>query len=150
MQWTAVSRVVASLCLLAVTACTDDSPSEPPLLSIDGSWAYVETYDNAEAGVSCQDEGTLTIQQTGETFSGSFEEEGVCTDSEGATSGTSGSGSAGGGQLSGSDVSFVSGGCAYEGTISGTPPNRMTGDVSCTEVFGGTSYAFSGTWTAAR
>lgn len=141
---------VAVLILLGSTACGGDSPTEPQVTSISGTWTYTESFSNSSAGLSCQDEGTITINQSGTNFSGSANQEGVCTDSQGNTYDNSGSGSIGGGQVSGQSVSYSAGGCDYEGTISGSPPNRMTGPVSCTVAVGGTNYVFSGTWTAIK
>jgi hypothetical protein len=139
----------AAMLGFGMVAC-GDSPSEPQVLNLSGGWNYTESFSSSQAGFSCQDSGTITIAQTGNNFTGSYNQQGTCTDSQGGTYDNSGTGALSGGQVSGQTATFASGGCSYTGTISGNPPNRVDGAVSCTIALGGTNYSFSGTWTATR
>lgn len=138
------------LALASLAVGCGDGPTEPRIPNIAGTWNYAESFSSSSAGLSCQDQGIITINQNGGNFTGSYNQQGVCTDSQGNAYNNSGSGSIGGGQIEGTRASFSAGSCNYSGTISGKPPNRVSGSVSCTVAAGGTDYHFSGTWTATR
>lgn len=135
--------------VFGLAACGDD-PAAPEVLNIGGNWSYTESISNSSISFSCQNEGTMTINQDESNFTGSVNQTGVCTDGQGNTYDNSGSGSIGGGQISGEQVSFSAGGCDYNGSISGSPPNRLSGSVSCTVAISGTNYVFTGTFTATK
>lgn len=56
----------------------------------------------------------------------------------------------GGGQISGSSISFTTEGCTYSGSITGSPANRLAGSETCVVPYGGTSYTFTGTWQGTK
>jgi hypothetical protein len=48
-------------------------------------------------------------------------------------------------------VSFSDESCSYTGTVTGSPPNRIAGPVSCQfEVESGQTITLTGTWAASR
>jgi len=134
----------------ALAACGGGDGTGPGLLSLGGSWSYSETLTDQVHSISCNDAGTVNITQTNSTFTGTFNQTGLCT-GPGGSADNSGSGSVTGGQVNGSNVSFQVPFCQYQGTASGgNPPNRMTGTLSCSTQESGTTFNFSGTWQASR
>lgn len=144
-------RLVVAYCIIgSLLACGGgDGGTGPGLLSISGVWTYGETLNDQVHGISCNDEGTLNLGQSGSTFTGSFSQTGTCTGPGGSVD-NSGSGSISGGQISGNNVSFRSPDCQYQGTLSGNPPNGVTGSVSCSVQDGGETFNFTGNWQASR
>lgn len=138
-----------SLAFLAL-GCGDDAPTEPEILNIEGTWSYSESFSSSSAELSCQADGTIAISQDGSNFTGSFNQQGVCTDSEGTVYDNSGSGTVEGGHLEGNQALFSTGSCDYTGTSSGNPPDRVSGSVSCIIAVEGANYDLTGTWTATR
>jgi hypothetical protein len=107
--------------LPSLVQCGDDSggPSEPTVLEVAGVWTWSQTLDDDAKGVSCSDQGTIDINQTGSTFSATITSTGVCAVPSGSVP-RSGSASTAGGQVSGQDIGFrVEPLCQY----AGTPPD---------------------------
>ncbi len=123
----------------------------PQVLNIAGLWNYSDNISSSSAGISCNSSGTATINQSGATFTGTATAtSGVCTDSFGNSVPNTGASNIAGGQVSGNQVSLQTPNCQYTGTISGTPPNQMSGTETCTIAVSGTNYTFTGPWQASR
>ncbi len=134
--------------LLAACGGSSTGPSMPA--SIGGTWSYSANISNTQLQTSCQATGTVTINQSGSQFSGSNTGNSVCTGPGGTSAGPAG-GTISGGQVTGNSLTFVDDqGCSYSGAASGSPTNRMSGQVTCPLSVGGTTYQFTGTWTASR
>lgn len=127
----------------------DGGPAAPSVPNIAGIWNYSETLTDAVHSISCNDTGTLNILQSGSTFTGTYSQTGVCSGPGGAID-NSGSGTVSGGQISGNSVSFFTDFCQYQGTLSGSPPNRATGGGSCTFQEAGVTFNFAISWQASR
>jgi hypothetical protein len=121
-----------------------------PSVSLTGAWPFTVSSSNTTLQTSCQTAGTVNLTQTGSSFSGTATATTTCT-GPGGVSQSSGNGTIGGGQITGSAISFTDNtGCSYTGTVSGDPSNRMSGVVTCSVPVGGQTYVFSGTWQASR
>ena len=146
--------VLALLALFVVSACggDDDDGGTGPSSSVNlgGTWNYEWNVSNEQLAASCQFVGRAAITQDESTFTGEvLEGEGTCTDPTGVYPLEAG-GDFSGGQISGTSVSFTDGACAYSGTASGDPTNRMSGNVTCTLAVAGEPYTFTGTWQASK
>ena len=104
---------------------------------IAGVWDWTEQYVNPV----CRDTGTYVFNQNGVAFSGTSQQVGMCegnrdnTSTDPVTSGV----------VSGGAIRFLvgaNGTCSYTATISGDPPDRLSGTTIC-----GNS---TGTWEAVR
>ena len=127
------------------------APANPPTIA--GTWAFAGSIGNAQLSYSCVLSGsTLTVNQTGSTFTGVLGSGTmVCTAPGGASVDTTSDSNISAGRISNGSVSFADqDGCQYSGTISGTPPDRLSGAVTCLIALSGTSYTFTGTWQASR
>jgi hypothetical protein len=131
---------------IGLTACSDDG-TEPNNADLSGMWQFSGTLANSGLGVNCNATGTATITQTGATIAGSIVQQGSCSTPAGAID-NSGTSPIMNGQVSGSNVSFRVGGCSYGGTISGNPPDRMSGSATCTVTFMSLNVQLAGTWQA--
>lgn len=143
---------VRGLLVVAFLACGGDgngSPTAPRVPSIAGVWNFSETFTDQVHSISCSNQGTFNISQSGSTFTGTFSQTGVCT-GPGGSFDNSGSGNISGGQISGQTVSFQVPFCQYQGTLSGDPPHRMSGTVSCSFQEAGETFNFAGNWQASR
>lgn len=130
------------LCLALIAACGDSvGPG-----SLAGTWSHSETLSPPQA---CTSNGTLTVISSATGFTGTVAL-GSCTTSFGVFRGprdapTTASISAG--QVSGGKITFETPSCVYQGTLSGSPPDRMSGSVSCSDDSWG---AYAGTWLSSR
>ncbi len=144
-----VTRFVPILVLL-VSCGGGDSPSAPDVPNITGTWQFTETYGNTALGLSCNNGGSLNLIQSSGNVTGIFTQEGMCIDSNLNIFDNSGSGSVSGGQISGTNLSFVAGGCTYNGSVSGNPANLVSGSIICALAIGGMNFDLTGSWTASR
>ncbi len=141
--------------LLSLAQCGGDTsgPSQPITPEITGVWNWSQSIGDDVQGVSCSDQGTIEITQTGSTFSGTINSTGACTLPNGSIP-RSGSASTSTGQVSSQEISFrIEPLCQFAGTLSGTPPNVMNGTVSCDAAFFqdiGDTISLSGTWQTTR
>jgi hypothetical protein len=149
-------RIVLCLVLLPVLVrCGNDAggPSQPTVPNIAGAWNWEYTFGDEPKGVSCSEQGTIDIDQTGSTFSATITSARMCTLPSGPLT-TPGDVATSAGQISGQNISFrVEPLCGFEGTLSGTPPNAMNGTSSCTPAFFqdiGDTISLSGTWQTTR
>ena len=145
-------RPLAPLALALVLAACGSSTA-PNVMDIAGTWNFTGNISNGALAASCQSTSTATVSQSGSSFSGTGSNgTEVCTQNGSVISNVSGLTSTfSGGQINASGVSFVDdGGCTYTGNGSGSPTNRLTGNVSCTVAVSGSQYVFTGTWTGSR
>jgi len=125
----------------------------PTTLNIAGTWNFSDAISNSALAASCSSTSTASVNQTGSSFTGNVSNGSqLCTQNGFVYSNNSGlSAVVSGGQINGTGLSFIDdGGCNYTGTISGSPPNLLSGSESCTVALSGTQYVFLGTWQAAR
>ena len=167
------SRLALSACVIALaTACADPamgpraSESELAALAvqqaagiadINGAWTYHEDatfllYDlvgHATKVFKCSSDGTYSFVQTGDTFSGSFDQVGTCTAADGTSFPNNFTGSpVTGGSVQGLHVRFVADGCPYEGALRGPTLTEMGGAGRCGG--GGTFGTYRASWSATR
>lgn len=145
------TRILVSGLVVASLGCGGDGTG-PSVLSLAGTWTYSESFSSQapNQGISCNNTGTINLVQSGSTFTGNFNQTGLCT-GPGGSEDNSGSGSVTGGQINGSQVSFQVPFCQYQGTASGgSPPNRLNGTSFCTIQISGVNVNFAGTWQASR
>src|SRR5438093_7769518 len=96
---------------------------------IAGVWDWTEQYVNPV----CHDTGTYAFTQSGATFTGRSDQVGICETSNGPSDNTS-SDPVSSGSVTGGTVSFLvgaNGQCTYTATITGTPPDHMSGTTTC-------------------
>ncbi len=140
------------LAAIALGACGGDggtSPSEIP--NISGSWNFSENISEPVTATSCNSAGTAQITQSGSQFSGTINAtSGVCSFADGRITDNTGTNTISGGQITGTSVSFQIPFCQLDGTISGSPPNRLSGSETCSLDVAGTTLTFTGTWQASR
>jgi len=111
-----------------------------PPLNIAGVWDWTEQYVNPV----CHDTGTYAFTQSGATFTGRSDQVGICETSYGPSDNTS-SDPVSSGSVTGGTMSFLVGAggqCTYTATITGTPPDHMSGTTTCGSA--------TGTWEAVR
>lgn len=142
---------VAALAL-AMAACSGDSGGSmgPVIPQVAGTWTYSAT-NIAGSGASCSVTGlTLTVNQTAETFTGSYSG-GSMTCSGNGESATLGpfQGTIVSGSISGNSVSFDLDTQDWRntGTINGS---SMSGTVTVRFDLGSGPITLSGNWSAAR
>ena len=168
-----IARLPLCACVIALaTACADralgPTASEPTMASLDlqqagvtadisGEWTFHEeatflffhVAGNATKAFRCSSDGTYTFVQTGDTFTGSFDQVGVCAAADGTsfpnnftdapvTDGT----------IQGRSFRFVADGCPYEGAVRGPTLSEMGGAGRCGG--GGTFGTYRASWSATR
>jgi hypothetical protein len=127
-----------------------DSTGPNSTRDINGTWTISANYNHAASQTTCNLNGTLTIAQSGTTFTGQVSNsDASCSNPSGTTAG-SGDGPIAGGQINGNSVNYSDGECAYTGTITGNPANRVAGNTNCNVAISGTTYVFTGTWQMSR
>ena len=143
-KWTTVAYWSSTV--VALAACGGDVTS--PVLDMNGVWAWSETYADTANAISCTFVGSIIVAQTGATFGGEWTGTETCS-MPGGSQTVPGSGPIVNGTISGADVVFLAPApnWHYQGTLSGSPPNRMSGTVLATD---SATYHFSGTWQATR
>lgn len=147
-------RRLAAFVLLGSMACGGDSNTEPsPTANVSGTW-NASVSNLSGSGIACSSVGNtqLTLNQTGDTFSGTYSGgELTCTGPGGTASAPFGSGTVINGTVSGSDVSFDI----------DTPDQHFTGTASSTSMSGTTRWnidlgaptgvvTLNGNWGAAK
>ena len=148
-------------CLTLSVACGEDSgpTGTPEVQSVVGTWALTDSLLNfgINRPIRCiSGRGTLTVVANAQGFGGSLTDETLCltVDDTSATGEMSGLGERAGsisGTTDGNSISFEVAFCSYEGTLSGNPPNAMSGTESCFLHIGTTdSIFYGGNWEAMR
>src|SRR5437773_1701358 len=110
-------------------------------LNIAGVWDWTEQYVNPV----CHDTGTYAFTQSGATFTGRSDQVGICETSYGPSDNTRSGDPVSGGSVAGGTMNFLvgaSGQCSYTATITGTPPDHLSGTTICGSA--------TGTWEAVR
>jgi len=140
MRWRWLIPTVAGL----VVACGDgggDGGTGPGPVDIAGVWTWQESVNGQ--GVVCSDTGTVTLHQTGSTFTGTGRQAGSCSLAGGPPQTFAFDFSVAGGTVSGGTVSFTVDDCPYRGDARG---DSLTGTVSCTMEIGDGDLHVSGAW----
>src|SRR5207247_1562060 len=109
-------------------------------LNIAGLWDWTEQYVNPV----CHDTGTYAFTQSGATFTGRSDQVGICETEYGPSDNTS-SDPVSSGSITGGTVNFLvgaNGQCTYIATVTGTPPDHLSGTTICGDA--------TGTWEAVR
>jgi hypothetical protein len=159
---------VIALATACVDAATGPAKSEPAVttlaaqqasgvVDISGVWPFHEDavfllYDftgQATKAFRCSTDGTYTFAQTGDTFTGSFDQVGSCTAADGTTFPNDFSGGTVTGTIQGLHVSFATGdGCTLDGSLRGSALNEMGGSSRCGG--GGFFGSYRASWSATR
>ena len=144
---------ILCLVLLGPLACGGDDGTGPADADVSGTWSATVA-DLTGGGSSCSstDPTSLTLTQTGGTFSGSYSGgEVACTGSSGTFSFPVGSGAVVNGTVNGASVSFDldSPDFHQSGTVNGS---SMSGPATWNCFFGPATgvVTLTGTWHAAR
>lgn len=124
---------------------------------IGGLWTFHEgatflLYDlvgHATKAFRCSSDGTYTFVQTGNTFTGSFDQVGICAVADGTTFPNNFTGTPVTlGSIQGLHVRFVADGCPYERALRGPTLTEMGGAGRCGG--GGTFGTYRASWSATR
>lgn len=143
------ARVLGAIAAITiVTACGD--ATGPGRVSLDGDWLLSVTISSSSLGVSCQAAGPVTLSQDGQNFTGEVAGSSETCTGPGGTFYDNVDGLIVGGQIFGARVTYSDGTCDYDGLASGTPTNRISGDISCTVSMEGQDYPFTGTFLISR
>lgn len=141
-------RFVIPAVVLVLVACGGDSSG--PGTNLTGNWLY-SVSNLTTGGLRCSSSGTtLSITQSGSTFSGSYSGGTMtCTSASGASSFLIGTGTIISGSLSGNSVSFDldSSDCHNVGTLTGS---SISGTVTVLLTVDATNYTLTGNFGAAR
>lgn len=146
-----MSRMSASLgCMLLIAACGGSSTTGPSApINLAGNWTLSVSVSSGGTDM-CVEGATASLRQSGSNFSGSETGTETC---QGGFVETVDSPITGG-VLAGTAISFQdsaapeSGSCTYNGTVSGTSANRMSGSVVCIDTQG--QATFAGAWQGSR
>jgi hypothetical protein len=144
-----VVATVAAGAAMALAACTD-ATGLGRVPSVGGDWQLHTLTSNSELGVTCEADGTVSIVQRGTNFTGQVTESSETCSGPGGIAYGSVDGAMLGGQIVGSELSYADESCDYVGTVSGTPANRVVGEMSCTVVLPSGTYVLAGTWRLSR
>jgi len=116
---------------------------------IDGDWYWEEAVGDTALSVTCADTGTITVNQSGVTFTATGHITGSCV-GPGGTAPIDGAINVTSGKISGSTVTFNADGCPYRGTAFGAAPDSAHGTITCTASSGGVTIHLKGTWRILR
>ena len=131
--------------ILLLAACGGDGGGPTgPTANTSGAFVFRETLADQADAISCSDRGTITIAQSGASFTGTVTQTGTCFGPAGSTD-NSGSSTISG-QVTGTTIEFGMPGCRYQGRVGGDPINAAVGTLSCTTQQGGHTFAFAGDW----
>lgn len=140
-------RSLGVLVLALATACGGDDGLSPPA-DIAGQWAYTMDLANATLQATCSSSGDVTLALDGNTATGTATYDLTCT-SPVLDFQQAGVGPISHGTVDGARVKFTDdNGCTYTGTVSGTPPDVISGTVRCDVATSVGQVQVSGTWTA--
>jgi len=161
------SRIAAG-CLLAPAAACTEAATGPRVarqgaagpVDITGAWTYHEdatlllfTYPGDDRpgakAFRCSSDGVYTFAQTGETFTGSYDQVGTCSAADGTTLPNDFTGVTVTGTVQGRHLNFLTAdGCSYEAALRGATLDAMGGAARCGgPKFGGT---YRATFSATR
>ena len=140
----------ATLCASATLAACGDATGVGRVPSVGGDWQLHTMTSSVELGVTCEADGMVSITQRGQNFTGEVSESRETCSGPGGTAIGDVDGALLGGQISGNTLTYSDGSCDYSGTVSGSPANRVMGEMSCTVVLQSGTYVLSGTWRLMR
>lgn len=143
---------LGTLPLLALAfGCSDSTGSggSSTDFDIDGDWYWEEAVADTSLSVTCADTGSITVNQTGVTFTATGHIIGSCV-GPGGTAPIDGAINVTSGKISGSTVTFNADGCPYRGTAYGAAPDSASGTITCTASSGGVTIHLKGTWRILR
>jgi hypothetical protein len=147
------SALTIALTCTVAAGCGDSTGPDiegPVVPSIGGLWRFSDGI-TAQGYASCISSGAITIEQTGAQFKGTMiAAVGACALFDGTVVFNTGSLQMTGGEIKGNQVTFTAPFCQYSGTISGSPPNGMSGAATCSRSIAGQTKAFGGSWQASR
>ena len=168
-----VRRLSFHACVLALaTACADSATGlrmfEPTgtvfgvqnvsgTADINGVWPFHEDatlllYDfvgHATKVFQCSSDGTYAFVQTGTTFTGMYDQVGVCTAADGTTFPNNVTGGTVSGTIQVRHLRYTSAdGCSFDEAVRGATINEMGGSVRCGR--GGDFGIYRGSWSATR
>jgi len=141
------AALVAGVAGLA--ACGASDSTAPGSTGVNGSWKFQELLGSSSLGLTCSDSATITLAQSGQTFTGNYAQTGVCSQN-GQTGPNDVSGSITNGTIRGDSVFFNEDTCLYSGTTTGTPATSMGGNVDCPDSSTGQLIDITGTWLMTR
>jgi len=132
--------------ILLFAGCGSDvgGPTGPAANS-GGAYVFKETLGDQTDAISCSHRGTITLVQSGASLTGTLQQTGTCAGPGGSVD-NSGSSPISAGGMSGTNISFHTPGCLYQGRVGGDPVNAGAGTVSCTIQQAGRSFSFVGAW----
>ncbi len=146
--WLGVGLFVAAA---ALGACSKSDATGPTTTNtgVNGNWTFQELLSNAGIGLTCADSATITLTQSGQTFTGTYAQTGVC--SQGGQQGANdGNGNVTNGVIKGDSIAFNEDNCLYTGTTTGNPATRMGGNVDCPDTSTGQLIDITGNWSMSR
>lgn len=144
------------LAVFTISACGEKSPTgvSGTALRITGAWSYSVDAIDASMMASCHAQGTLGLSQTdaGDQFGGGLVGLQSCTDGGVSTGNMDVVVPVSAGELAGAAAKFDLLGCTHMGTVTGSPPSRVAGTVTCSLAVteGGAPRPMTGTWVATR
>lgn len=123
---------------------------EPSVEPLEGAeaWSYRETLAVVTGGLECENSGTYWFILGSTPAAGRSRQTGTCI-VRGKPMENNGGGDLSDVRLDGDRLTFTSGNCEYEGTVSFTA-GRMEGTVECFIMSGQTRFDVRGTWEATR
>jgi hypothetical protein len=145
-----VAPVLTPALVGTLLACS--SQPEAPSLSIVGTWDQGARLEDAANSQTHIHTGYFIFDQKGDGFSGSGQQSGLCHAASGDYEGPLASGELFGiteGKQEGSNVSFRSALCTYEGVIS-EDGSHLDGTARCEYTDQGTHFVWTGQWLANR
>ena len=152
----ACSESPAGPLAVVTSLAPSSSKSAAPIPNIGGNWTFHEdgTYleYNVDGGAAkayrCSSDGTYTFAQTGDAFTGSFDQSGSCTAADGTTFPLDfTNASVTNGKIQGGRLRFLADGCArYEGAVRGPTQTTMGGAGQCS----GLGFSYRANWSATR
>lgn len=142
--------LAAALGGIAVACALTDSTDPAPPPSVQGQWNYREAFTDLLNGLTCSDTGTYNLVESAGKFSGTYRQVGSCHTTDWQVIDISSHGDVTDGQVSGRHILFRAPGCSYDGLIRVNEENHVQGTVACSASTGGTTYNFTGNWSADR
>jgi hypothetical protein len=142
-RWPLACLTAVGLILQACGGASGDGGTGPSTTDLGGAWAWREAVTFAAMGLGCSDTGTVTLSQSGNSFTGSGSQIGQCTRMGGQPQEFTLPFTLAEGALTGSSVEFTVDGCPYTGRVSG---DSVFGTLSCTRDIDDVPAHATGTW----
>ena len=140
--------------MLAVAACSGGDTTGPERLSLNGTWSQSGDLKDSVTGDSHIHVGTFALSQSGDNFSGTGEQSGLCSTSASTTYtgplADPAPFAVAGGVLVNRDVTFHRDICDYQGHFVTGRTDRLNGTATCHYNRNGVDYTFTGQWQATK